>query len=62
MPYRKPPFVHMARSSEQQTAASAQAPTGGVFSRLRERLSGHATVSTDTDLTDPAEDRWNPDR
>jgi uncharacterized protein (DUF2267 family) len=62
MPHRKAPFVHMARSSEQQTNAQAQAATGGVLSRLRERLSGDVSVSADTDLTASAEDLWSNDR
>ncbi len=62
MAYRKPPFVHMARSSEQQTSAPVQASTGSVLTRLRERLSGNVSVSADTDLSAPAEDRWHTDR
>lgn len=62
MPHRKPPFVHMARPSEQQTTAQTQAPAGGVLSRLRERLSGNVSVSADTDLAASAEGRWSNDR
>ena len=62
MAHRKPPFVHMARSSEQQATAQAQAPTGGVLSRLRERLSGNVSVSGDTDLSVATDERWSNGR
>jgi len=62
MAHRKPPFVHIARAPEQATSAPAQAPSGGVLARLRERLAGNANVQAGTDLSAPTDTHWDDER
>jgi len=50
MQNRKPPFVHCARSPEQQTSAPVQVPKGNLLSRVNRLLGGTATVPPETDI------------
>ena len=62
MQNRKPPFVHIARAPEQQTAAPTQASAGNMLTRLRERFTGGNTMQTGTDLSAPGDAHWDAER
>jgi uncharacterized protein (DUF2267 family) len=62
MTNRKPPFVHIARTSEQQTSAPAQTFTGSILTRLRERLTGSHSTQAGHDSSAPTDDHWDNQR
>ena len=60
MQNRKPPFVHCARSPEQQTSAPVQA-SGNILTRLRERFTGGAPQA-DAGSPASADANWDAER
>ena len=62
MQNRKPPFVHCARSPEQQTSAPTQASAGNILARLRERLTGGNGMQADADLSATGDAHWDAER
>jgi len=62
MQNRKPPFVHCARSPEQQTSTPVQVPKGNILSRVYGLLGGTAAASPGTDATAPTGEDWDAER
>ena len=62
MQNRKPPFVHCARSPEQQTTAPVQVPKGNILARVNRLLGGSMTIPPGTDITAPAGEVWDGER
>jgi hypothetical protein len=62
MQNRKPPFVHCARSPEQQTTAPVQVPKGNILSRVYGLLGGTATASQGANAAAPSGEAWDTER
>ena len=62
MQNRKPPFVHCARSPEQQTTALVQVPKGNILSRVYGLLGGTVTIPVGPDVTAPTGEVWDAER
>jgi hypothetical protein len=62
MQNRKPPFVHCARSPEQQTTAPVQVPKGNILSRVYGLLGGTVTIPPGTDVAAPTSEGWDAER
>ena len=62
MQNRKPPFVHCARSPEQQTTAPVQVPKGNILSRVYGLLGGTVTIPPGADVTVPTGEVWDAER
>lgn len=62
MQNRKPPFVHCARSLEQQTSAPVQVPKGNILARVNRLLGGSVTIPPETDITAPIDEVWDAER
>jgi hypothetical protein len=62
MQNRKPPFVHCARSPEQQTSAPVQVPKGNILERVSKLLGGSVTIPPGPDITAPIDEVWDAER
>ncbi len=62
MQSRKPPFVHCARSPEQQTSAPVQGSKGSILERVNRLLGGSVTIPPAADITAPTGEVWNAER
>ena len=62
MQNRKPPFVHCARSPEQQTSAQVQVSKGSILERINRLLGGSVTIPPGTDITAPIDEIWDAER